>query len=555
MSSTVEKILILTANPTNTKPLRLSEEVREIKTAWERSQRRNQFEIIVEEAVRPRELRLSLLEHKPDIVHFSGHGGGEHGLVFMRDDGEALLVKPDALARLFKALKEIFKIKCVLLNACYSEVQAEKIYLYVDYVVGMKKKIGDEAAKQFAMGFYDTLFAGESINSAYALGCNAIEMEDIPEYLTPVIKKSIEKTHIRYKTEKVSILPSETAQDRAESTIKFDDIDSQVPLNSTFYIEHPSIVSNCYSSILKPGALIRIKSPRKMGKTSLMSRILAHAAKQGYKTAFLNLWDTDFLTSIDKFLQWFCASLSEELDVEEKIDKHWKKILGSQKNCTNYFRKHLLKEISTPIVLGLDDVDQIFQYTAIAEEFFKLLRAWHERGQNEEIWKKMRLIIAHSKEVYINMDANHSPFNVGLSIELGEFSQAQVKDLVKRHRLNWSDIEIEQLMKMVSGHPYLLRAALYQIATEQVTLEQFLQIAPTEEGLYADHLYCHFLVLEANDSLKSAMQQVVASDFPVRLEPVQAFKLRSMGLVVSRGNEVVPLCNLYRLYFRDRLEN
>ncbi|MDM3846647.1 MAG: hypothetical protein PT119_08310 [Aphanizomenon gracile PMC627.10] len=82
----MKRILILTANPTNTKPLRVSEEVREIKSAWERSLNGEQFTIIVEEAVRPQELRRTLLGHKPDILHFSGHGGGEQGLALMADN-------------------------------------------------------------------------------------------------------------------------------------------------------------------------------------------------------------------------------------------------------------------------------------------------------------------------------------------------------------------------------------------------------------------------------------------------------------------------------------
>ena len=104
----MKKILILTANPTNTKPLRVSEEVREIKSAWERSLNREQFEISIGEAVRPQEFRRTLLDHKPDIVHFSGHGGGEQGLALMADNGEAFLVKVAPLAKLFKALQEIF---------------------------------------------------------------------------------------------------------------------------------------------------------------------------------------------------------------------------------------------------------------------------------------------------------------------------------------------------------------------------------------------------------------------------------------------------------------
>ncbi|MEH2288195.1 AAA-like domain-containing protein [Nostoc sp.] len=536
-----QKILILTANPTNTQPLRLSEEVREIKSAWERSLKREQFEIIVEEAVRPKELRRALLTHKPQILHFSGHGGGEQGLALMGDSGEAVLVTSDALSRFFKALKEIFTIEAVLLNACYSEVQTEGIYPYINYIIGMNKAIGDEAATQFSIGFYDTLFNGESIENAFLLGCNAIELENIPEYLTPIFRKnSLISTPI-------------TPNTQSQTTVIFDNIDGQVPLNSPFYIERPEVEVKCYECILQPGVLIRIKAPRKMGKTSLMSRILHHAKKQSYRTAFLNLWSKENLTDLNTFLQGFCLILSEELGVEEQIDKYWNKRLSSQRNCTNYLKKYLLKAIETPLVLGLDDIDRIFPYTEIAQEFFALLRAWHENGANEEVWQKLRLVIAHSQEVYVSLKVNQSPFNVGLSIEIGEFNAIQIKELIQRYGLNWSEGEIGQLKGMIDGHPYLLKTALYQISKGNLTLEQFLEVAPTDEGLFGDFLYHYLLLIEDDKLLKTAIQQVINSDVFVKIDSIQAFKLRSMGLIESKGNEVQFLCNLYRLYFQERL--
>ena len=550
----MKRILILTANPTNTKPLRVSEEVREIKRAWERSQNREQFEIIVEEAVRPQEFRRTLLGHKPNIVHFSGHGGGEQGLALMGDNGEAFLVKVAPLAKFFKALQEIFFIDCVFLNACYSDVQAEGIYPYVNYVVGMNQKIGDEAAKQFAIGFYDTLFAGQLIKSAFDLGCNAIEMENIPEHLTPVLRTK-DSTTKKAIIQGVSESKSEPIQPR-DINIPFENLDGQVPLNSPFYVERPPIEATCYTAILKPGILIRIKAPRQMGKTSLMSRILYQGEKQGYQTGFINLWSRELFKNLDSFLESFCANVSLELGIEEKIDQYWKpQRYSSQTNCTNYFQSYLLKELKQPVILGLDEVDRIFQYSEIADEFFTMLRSWHEKGKNNKIWQKLRLVISHSQEVYISLDVNKSPFNVGLPIDLNKFSLAQLQNLVKRHGLQWSDTEINQLMGMIDGHPYLVRTALYHIATSDLTLEQFLEIAPTEEGLYEDHLYRHLLILEENKQLKSAMLKLVNSDEAVTLEPIYAFKLKSMGLAESRGNKVIPLCNLYRIYFSDRLQD
>lgn len=550
----MKRILILTANPTNTKPLRVSEEVREIKRAWERSQNREKFEIIVEEAVRPQEFRRTLLGHKPNIVHFSGHGGGEQGLALMGDNGEAFLVKVAPLAKFFKALQEIFFIDCVFLNACYSDVQAEGIYPYVNYVVGMNQKIGDEAAKQFAIGFYDTLFAGQSIQSAFDLGCNAIEIENIPEHLTPVLRTK-DSTTKKAIIQSVPKSKSEPIQPR-DINIPFENLDGQVPLNSPFYVERPPIEATCYTAILKPGILIRIKAPRQMGKTSLMSRILYQGEKQGYQTGFINLWSRELFKNLDSFLESFCANVSLELGIEEKIDQYWKpQRYSSQTNCTNYFQSYLLKELKQPVILGLDEVDRIFQYSEIADEFLTMLRSWHEKGKNNETWQKLRLVISHSQEVYISLDVNKSPFNVGLPIDLNKFSLAQLQNLVKRHGLQWSDTEIKQLMGMIDGHPYLVRTALYHIATSDLTLEQFLEIAPTEEGLYEDHLYRHLLILEENKQLKSAMLKLVNSDEAVTLEPIYAFKLKSMGLAESRGNKVIPLCNLYRIYFSDRLQD
>jgi len=204
-------------------------------------------------------------------------------------------------------------------------------------------------------------------------------------------------------------------------------------------------------------------------------------------------------------------------------------------------------------VLCLDEVDQVFEYPTIAMDFFGMLRAWHEDAKIKPIWKNLRLVIVHSKEVYIPLNINQSPFNVGVPIELPQLTQPQVVDLVKRHGLDWSEAVVTQLMATVGGHPYLVRAALYQIARGEISLEQLLQLAPTEGGLYGEHLRRHLLNLEGDEKLLAAMKQIIAVDHPISINTSEAFKLTSMGLVLFRGSEVVPSCNLYRTYFRERL--
>ena len=182
----MKKILILSANPKDTSKLRLDEEVREIQAALKRARNREQFAIVTEWAIRVDDLRRALLDHQPTIIHFSGHGSEGEGLALENNLGQMQLVSTESLARLFKLFQNT--IECVLLNACYSEAQAKAIHEHIDYVIGMNRAIGDKAAIEFAVGFYDALGAGSSYEDCFEVGCTSIDLEGIPESATPVLK-------------------------------------------------------------------------------------------------------------------------------------------------------------------------------------------------------------------------------------------------------------------------------------------------------------------------------------------------------------------------------
>ncbi|KAM3103008.1 TIR domain-containing protein [Phormidesmis sp. 146-12] len=181
----VKRILVLAANPKGTSRLRLDAEVRDIEAGLRRSKNRDQFVLTQQWAVRPRDIQRAMLDVDPQIVHFSGHGSGDEGLVFEDEVGLPKLIEGQALARLFDLFSD--KVECVVLNGCYSEVQAQSIAQYIKSVIGMTQAIGDEAAIEFSVGFYDALGAGRSVDFAYELGCSAIAMAGMQENLTPVL--------------------------------------------------------------------------------------------------------------------------------------------------------------------------------------------------------------------------------------------------------------------------------------------------------------------------------------------------------------------------------
>ena len=171
-----KKILVLAINPKDTARLRLDEEVRQVKEALKLADDRAQFEVASEWAVRSGDLHRHLLHHKPQIVHFSGHGVGEKGLATEDKNGRTRLVSTATLDRLFRLCSGI---ECVLLNACHSGAQVEAIAKHVNCVIGMNQAIGDAAAIRFAEGFYDGLGYGRGYAEAFEFGLLAIEEEEI----------------------------------------------------------------------------------------------------------------------------------------------------------------------------------------------------------------------------------------------------------------------------------------------------------------------------------------------------------------------------------------
>ena len=183
----VISILFLAADPTDASRLRLGEEMREIREKLRMAKLRNRFKLEQRMSVRPADVSQALLEVQPQIVHFSGHGMAKGALCFENQLGATHPVQPDAVAALFEQFAN--QVHCVVLNACFSKIQATALARHIDYVIGMNQEISDKAAIAFAVGFYQALGAGRAIEEAYKLGCAQIGLQDLSEHLTPVLIK------------------------------------------------------------------------------------------------------------------------------------------------------------------------------------------------------------------------------------------------------------------------------------------------------------------------------------------------------------------------------
>ncbi len=182
------KILFLSANPQDKQPLFLDEEFRAIQQRIRGAGQEDRFDVVSEWALRPQELPAAVMRHKPNIVHFSGHGNSSGQLDMVNDTtGGTQTVSPDTLGEIFKLLGQ--DVSCVVLNACYSALHAQAIAASVPCVVGMSSEVTDESAIAFAAGFYEALVFGQAVQTAFELGRQQLALsqqegqKEIPQLL------------------------------------------------------------------------------------------------------------------------------------------------------------------------------------------------------------------------------------------------------------------------------------------------------------------------------------------------------------------------------------
>ena len=326
-----------------------------------------------------------------------------------------------------------------------------------------------------------------------------------------------------------------------------------VPIGSPFYIQREPHESQCHQLIQRPGALIRIKAPRQMGKTSLMNRIIAQA--NNYPSIILNFQQTDqtILKDLDKLLRWVSANITRQLKLPSALDDFWDEEIGSKMSCTIYLEEYILEEIDTPVILVLEESSELFEHEDVFRAFFGMLRTWYEYTKHNEAWKKLRLILVQSTETYVQLNVNQSPFNVGFEVALEPFNHSQADILAKRSGLPLSEAQTNQLMCLLTGHPYLIRLALYYLATKRLQWNQLIASASTDNGIFKHHLQRHLWHLQQQDAIAAAFKTVLSHSSPVKIEQIHAFKLQSMGLVTIEGNQVQISCDLYRTYFSEHL--
>jgi V8-like Glu-specific endopeptidase len=441
----------------------------------------------------------------------------------------------------------------VLIDACLKFLELQDILLELDLKTVKKAytecrqpdldKPIPETIQEMIISFVDEAKFNENKNL------------DLNLFIEHLITSLNETKVIEWEKKYMAILTIDTARE-----INYDIMKVPNPLKDKYgYIERPDIESECYQKIATED-FIRIKGSVGMGKTWLLKQMIEYAKNQGHFTIRLDFNEPEkaVFDNLKAFYTWFCKKISRILGFEKSksfipyTDYH--NDPSDNANITHYFEDHLLdnRDDQPKIILAIDNVDRLFTFPNIADDVCRMWRSWYDEDDGK-IRNNIIMIITHSTMDYPDFNIDNSPlFGIGHVANLSDWEVPQVKSITQQYNLNLSVIEIDQLMLLIGGHPYLVRKAVEYLYQTSTNVENLLKIATNEDSPFSSYLDQLLQNLENLPELCKIYSQIIGG-FSVRLNRTSKFHLDSMGLIKITENQILPKYLLYHNYFLAHL--
>lgn len=328
--------------------------------------------------------------------------------------------------------------------------------------------------------------------------------------------------------------------------------DPPAPPEASFYVIRP-VDAAFQAAVEQRSSIVLLKGPRGTGKTTALVRGLGQARERGMRVVFTDLQALEEaqFASPDTFFRTLADALAEQLELETLPRTQWIEDWAPSLNLRRYLRRSLLPHADRQIVWALDGVDRLFSRPFYGD-VFGLFRSWHnERASDPEgLWSRLTLVLGYSTEAHLFLpDLDQSPFNVGVRLELGDFSEAEVQyvneGLGKPLR---NPGELARFVARFGGHPYLVQRGLRELAQGRSDLGAL----ETSYAPFRDHLRAVLLALRQDPALCAVVRLLLQGQ--ERFPEESAERLRSAGLIVTDGRGAARFrCGLYRDYLRQHL--
>nr|WP_236117195.1 CHAT domain-containing protein [Hassalia byssoidea] len=401
------------------------QELRDIRERLQLSKQRDRFILESRESVRIRDITQAIFDVDPQIVHFSGHGTSTGELYFESLTGKSQLVQADALANLFELVAE--KIDCVVLNACYSEIQAKAIAQHIRFVIGMNQAIGDKGAIAFSVGFYKALAANRSIEEAYQFGCVEIQLYNLPEHLKPVIYINPSP---KPRVKEIIPNPFVPQNGRVEQPQQF--FGRQREIQRVF-------------EVLNSGSSVALIGKKGIGKSSLLSAICQQAESCLQTPRQVVFLDLNVIHNEDDFYSALCHEISipESKGYTLKRNLQNRRVLLATDNVGNMASKGFSRQVFDHLRGLAEGRDASLRLILAARE--SLDRLFNDSDDQSKT----------SPLAGICQEENINPWDENTA-------RAFIASRLVMTSVNFTEKEISRILQESGGHPQRLMQQCYQ---------------------------------------------------------------------------------------------
>jgi len=271
-----------------------------------------------------------------------------------------------------------------------------------------------------------------------------------------------------------------------------------VQVGGGLYIERRSdieILDHC-----RAGEYVNVLSTRQVGKSSLMYRASRELKSEGILSAIIDLGRQGAATTAEQWYLGLLTKIGKKLLADFDVLRWWQDNahFGETERFYRFFQNILLTRINERIVIFIDEIDTTLSLK-FSDDFFIAIRSmFNARAESAEFNRLSFVLIGVANPTDLIGDANRTPFNIGRSVELTDFTFEEALPLADG--LGLREVESQQVLKMVldwtGGHPFLSQSLCRAIAdhgreqwtkseVDQLVDELFLKQAEQDSNIRA----------------------------------------------------------------------
>lgn len=312
-----------------------------------------------------------------------------------------------------------------------------------------------------------------------------------------------------------------------------------------------------------------VLTSRQMGKSSLMVRTAERLGEEGIQSVVIDLTQLGVQLTAEQWYLGLLSIIEETLALDTDVVEWWQKRehLGFTQRLTQFFQRVLLVEVTSPVVIFVDEIDTTLSLD-FTDDFFAAIRyLYNARSQMSDLQRLSFVLIGVATPGDLIRDPKRTPFNIGQRLDLTDFNWSEALPLADG--LGLPKNEAEQILRWVlewtGGHPYLTQRLCCAITEEnqsnwsKAKLE--LVVSSTFFGVMSQQdnnlqFVRDMLTKRAPDlfGVLTTYREIYQGKRPVKDEEQSLIKshLKLSGVVCSERNLLRVRNRIYRKIFDNR---